>query len=280
MTAFDYLENHHWYVFEEKDNPHQDIGNSALAYQDSFLRYIAYLNESATDKNFGILHFYPLKHEAVLLGAKDTRLPQLLQANQFLIDSGYVVLLRPHGGLAVVNDPGIINISLVTDMQKYPLDIDTAYEQMVRLIQLSLAQWDITVESYEIPDSYCPGRYDLVVSGQKIGGIAQRRFKTGVTTAAYISVNGDQIHRGQLLRDYYVIGQADASYPKVNPAVMTTIEAVVGEAVSVEAYRGYLLEVFKRFSTVEKGDFLAAELEAFYEKSFPKVFQRGLGVQP
>ncbi|MGO4937418.1 lipoate--protein ligase family protein [Fundicoccus sp. Sow4_H7] len=280
MTAFDYIENHHWHVFDEKHNPHQDSGNSALAYQDSFLRYVPFLNQNQSSKNNAILHFYPLQKEAILLGSKDTRLKDVFSANQFLVDSGYDVLLRPHGGLAVVNEPGILNVGLVSDNQRYPLSIDLAYEQMVQLVQQSLSQWNIKVESYEIPDSYCPGRYDLVIDGLKIGGIAQRRFKTGITTAAYISVNGDQDARAELIRDYYLIGQGDETYPKVNPNVMTTLEKVIGEAITVSDYQRYLLEVFKRFSTVEVGDFNQTDLEGFYQQSFPKVFQRTLSVQP
>lgn len=279
LSIQEFLSEQQWLVFSEENNPAKGDANSALSYQDSFIRWLPQLNDhSATPK--GILHFYPNDFHSVLLGAKDTRLTELANANIYLADKGYQLVQRPHGGLAVVNDPGVLNFGIVSDNRYFNLTIDHAYEQMVQLVAESLKKFNITVESYEIPDSYCPGKYDLVVNGQKIGGIAQRRFKSGVATAAYISVNGNQTKRAELIKTFYRIGEATPDYPLINPSSMTTIEAVIGSNISVSGYQNLILDAVKSYAEAVEGDFEDNQLQAHYLKAYEKITDRSQKIQP
>lgn len=270
-----YLSTYQWMVYEERDNPSQTDSLSALAYQDSFIRWIIdYNDQHKDDLPYGIIHIYPLKKSAVLLGAKDTRLKEINNANQFLKDKGYDVVVRPHGGLAVINDPGIINIAMVSDNRFHYLSIDQAYEKMVGLVRESLSKYNVEVDSYEIPDSYCPGKYDLVVNGLKIGGIAQRRFKSGITTAAYISVNGDQVKRAETIQTYYRIGEADASYPQVSLKSMTTIQDVIGQEMNVDQFEQDLKDTILNYSSLTQGSYHHKALESIYKDSYSKLARR------
>lgn len=270
-----YLSTYQWMVFDEQDNPSQTDPLSALAYQDSFTRWITdYNDEHAKGLPYGIIHMYPLDFSAVLLGAKDTRLKEINNANQFLLDKGYQVVVRPHGGLAVINDSGILNIAMVSDNRYHYLSIDQAYEKMAELIANSLAKYRIKVESYEIPDSYCPGKYDLVVNGLKIGGIAQRRFKSGVTTAAYLSVNGDQSQRAETIQAFYRIGEADESYPKVSPKSMTTIEAMIHQNLTVAEFKQDILSTIASHAKLIEGAYDQESLNNIYHQSYPKLARR------
>ncbi|XJS10505.1 biotin/lipoate A/B protein ligase family protein [Aerococcaceae bacterium WGS1372] len=279
LSIQEFLSRQEWLVFKEEDNPAKGDPNSALSYQDSFIRWLPQLNDHV-ELPKGILHFYPNDFNTVLLGAKDTRLTELANANAYLTDQSYSVVQRPHGGLAVVNDPGVINFGIVSDNRYFKLSIDDAYEQMVRIVAESLKKFNLTVESYEIPDSYCPGKYDLVVNGQKIGGIAQRRFKSGVATAAYISVNGDQNKRAELIQSFYRIGEATADYPLINPSSMTTIEAAIGSNISVSDYQAHVIEIFKEHSHIEAGDFDVEQLHELYNKAYQKIADRSQKIQP
>ena len=279
LSSQKYLSSHQWITFSEQDNPAKGDTNSALSYQDSFIRWVPKINED-TETPYGVLHFYPNDTPTILLGAKDTRLPELANANKYLQDQGFKIAQRPHGGLAVVNDPGVINFALVSDNRFHNLSIDDAYEQMVALVAASLSQYNINVESYEIPDSYCPGKFDIVVNGQKIGGIAQRRFKSGVTTAAYLSVNGDQTKRAELIKTYYRIGEAGSDYPSINTTSMTTIEAVIGQPINVDDYQSLVISTLEGVSSVKQGDYNDSELEELYKKSFDKTESRSQKIQP
>lgn len=279
LSNQEYISSQQWLVFSEQDNPSKRDPNSALSYQDSFIRWVPALNDDAR-KPYGVVHFYPFDYPTILLGAKDTRLPELGNANNYLVDLGYTLVQRPHGGLAVVNDPGVINFGLVSDNRHFDLSIDHAYEQMVALVAQSLEPFGVNVESYEIPDSYCPGKYDLVVNGQKIGGIAQRRFKSGVTTAAYLSVNGDQQARAELIQAYYRTGEAGSDYPLINPNSMTTIEAVIGEPIQVASYQKLLISTMEKYGSLTQGDYEDPALKALYEKAFDKTTARSEKIQP
>lgn len=267
---FPYFSQHHWQVFDDAQHEVSISADAALAYQDSFIRWIPDLQQTPT----GIVHFYPLHQPTILLGAKDTRLPQLTRATRFLQEKGYALSLRSHGGLAVVCDEGVLNIGIASDLEQFPLSIDAAYEQMVTLIRQALAPYQLAVEAYEIADSYCPGTYDLVVNQRKIGGIAQRRFKTGITTAAYISVCGDQAQRANLIRDYYQLGEADDSYPNVQASVMATISDFLDAPITLHSFKARIVETLQSLSTTSVGNYQHANLQAIFDKMLPVVQQR------
>lgn len=283
-TPFDYLSQHEWLIFDEKNNPDTLKAESALALQDTFIRWLPLMHQTkeltAAVKPTALMHFYPLPHQTILLGAKDKLLKEFGEANQFLSQQGYQISLRPHGGLAVVVDSGVFNLALVSDTEQFPLSIDEAYEQMVRLIGLVLAKYHLTLESYEVPDSYCPGRYDLVVNGLKIGGIAQRRFKSGVTCAAYISVNGDQQKRAELIQTYYDIGQSDHRFPQVNPASMASLTDFMSEKLSLDQFKNDLLNVLADYSSYQDGNFQEETLQDIYTSRFAAAVKRSATVYP
>lgn len=269
----EYLSTNQWLYFHEKDNPDSNDPNSALAYQDTFVRWILDLNTHA-QKPYGVFHFYPSNYAAVLLGAKDTRLANLRQGVQFLKDHNHQVVVRPHGGLAVISDPGVLNVALVSDTDHFPLSIDEGYEQMVALIQESLATFQLKVESYEVVDSYCPGKFDLVINGKKIGGVAQRRFKSGVAIAAYLSVNGYQHSRGELIQTFYRLSEATDDFPMVNPESMTTISDLMGQELSLTEYENILVQILEKYSVLHAGNYQDASLVENYQKVLEKTLKR------
>ncbi|UPQ86514.1 hypothetical protein M0R79_03830 [Ignavigranum ruoffiae] len=208
----------------------QEDALTSLTYETALIRYLPTIHDLATQPaEHKIIHAYPIQKATVLLGAKDTRLPNYKEARQFLQAQNYQVLVRPHGGLGIVCDPGIVNLSLIQDSRYQNLNIDQAYQQFVELIQYIFEDYPLRIEAYEMANSYCPGKYDLIIQNKKIGGLAQRRFRNGVTTAAYLSLNGDQEGRGQLMKAFYQRGQADTSYPNVDPHSMANLSDFLAE---------------------------------------------------
>ncbi|MCW6662522.1 hypothetical protein NHG23_01300 [Aerococcaceae bacterium NML190073] len=274
--SFPYLAKHHWLVFDDQSLTPPLTADEALAYQDSFIRWLPTQQTNAT----GIIHFYPIEAPTILLGAKDTRLADWRNGSQFLSEQGYQLSLRSHGGLAVVCDEGILNIGMASDLTQFPLSIDDAYEQMVQLIRLTLAPLGLHVEAHEIADSYCPGTYDLVINGTKIGGIAQRRFKSGLTTAAYISICGDQQTRAHLIRNYYQVGHADRSYPNINPQAMISLSDLLSIPLNVADFKRLLLATIQQYATLSVGDYANEELQTIFAKMFAVATKRSQTIQP
>lgn len=188
-----------------------------------------------------IWHIWPLE-KTVILGMADCRLPHLAQGLEGIQKQGYQPLVRSIGGLAVVADAGVVNLSLIIPnrLGEERLDLGQAYQLMVACIKeiFSLAGYSYEVEVGEIRDSYCPGAYDLSIKGKKFAGLAQRRIQSGIAISAYLSISGSQQERGELIRDFYQasLGELpELSYPQVNPASMGTLSDLLGQPVQTGA---------------------------------------------
>jgi octanoyl-[GcvH]:protein N-octanoyltransferase len=85
----------------------------------------------------------------------------------------------------------------------------------------------VSIDAFEVSDSYCPGEFDLSIDGKKFAGISQRRIKKGIGIMIYLSVNGNQQARGELVRDFYQASLGEdfgqKNFPPVNPDSMANL---------------------------------------------------------
>ena len=95
-------------------------------------------------------------HNTIVLGIQDSRLPHLEEGISFLKENNFNVIVRNSGGLAVVLDEGVLNVSLLFQETEKGIDIDLGYDTMWHLIQEMLKDYDVTIEAKEIVGSYCP----------------------------------------------------------------------------------------------------------------------------
>ncbi|AVK61818.1 lipoate--protein ligase family protein [Lactobacillus sp. CBA3605] len=190
-----------------------------------------------------LVHYWQLP-QTVILGLLDQQLPALKTGLTTLNAAGYRTLLRNSGGLAVVADPGVLNVSLFLPAQRADYSIEAAYQLMTSYVQAVWPAWPI--QAGEITHSYCPGAYDLSIAGQKIAGMSQRRTASALVIMLYLSVNGNQAQRGQLVQQFYqtsLAGQLDDRFPQVDPQVMTTMADQLHRPLTVQT-------VIQRFDTV------------------------------
>ena len=225
-----------------------------LTMENSLIRYLPQYNHNHLRSFNQILHWYPIQQPTVLLGAKDTRLTNFFEAYHFLLEQGYQVVIRPHGGTAIVCDEGVINVSWVRDLSQQTISIEQAYLDFIALVKHFLFPYNIALESYKMPHSYCPGKFDLIVQQRKIGGTAQKRFKHGVTTSAYVSVHGNQTRRSELLKEFYHIGQADDTYPQIHPQSMSQLQAFFENPIQVSDVYDRVEEILQSRSKVSSLD--------------------------
>ena len=208
-------------------------------------------------------------HEAsVVLGIQDHRLPNVQEAMALLQTQGYEPIVRNSGGLAVVLDEGILNISLVFSEQTQAMSIDDGYEAMLAFVRLLFPEG--AIEAYEIVGSYCPGSYDLSINGKKFAGISQRRLRQGVAVQIYLCIEGSGSERAALIRDFYGIGlQSEATkftYPVIEPQVMASINELLALDLTVADVIIRVQQVLHRFGEIQVASLNATENEryAFY----------------
>lgn len=218
-------------------------------------------------------------HDAsVVLGIQDHRLPFVQAGMDLLKDRGYTPIVRNSGGLAVVLDKGILNISLVISEQENRLDINAGYDLMVELIRQLFPQAAERIEAYEIVGSYCPGSYDLSIDGKKFAGISQRRLRQGVAVQIYLSIEGSGSERAKLIRDFYEVAlqneQTKFTYPKVKPEVMASLSELLGEELTVsQTVQNLQLLMRKYAEELLFGGLQEDEMEQ-YEFYLQRVFAR------
>lgn len=168
-------------------------------------------------------------HNTVVLGIQDTKLPYLQEGIQFLNGQGYQVIVRNSGGLAVVLDAGVLNVSLIFPETEKGIDINRGYEAMWALTKSMFADFPQRIDAGEIVGSYCPGSYDLSIGGKKFAGISQRRLRKGVAVQIYLSVDGSGSKRAELVREFYRRAKKDEATKFFSPEVVPDVMASLSE---------------------------------------------------
>lgn len=192
-------------------------------------------------------------NNTVVLGIQDHRLPFVEDAQDFLRTQGFAPIVRNSGGLAVVLDDGVLNISIVLSEMKESIDIPTGYEVMLAFVQLLFPEAEGKIKAYEIVGSYCPGSYDLSIEGKKFAGISQRRLRQGIAVQVYLCIEGSGSERADLIRQFYEIGvqgeETKFSYPTINPEVMASLNELLNASFTVEDIVIRIQQVLHYFST-------------------------------
>ncbi|OLS41254.1 lipoate--protein ligase family protein [Bacillus sp. MRMR6] len=213
-------------------------------------------------------------HNTVVLGIQDTKLPFLKEAREFLAEQGYQSIVRNSGGLAVVLDEGVLNISLILPEAVKGIDINRGYDTMWQLVQNMFADYHQSIEAREIVGSYCPGSYDLSIDGKKFAGISQRRLRKGVAVQIYLCVNSSGSKRAELIKQFYEIAkkkeQTKFEYPEIVPEVMASLSELLNEQLTIsDCLLRLLTELKKNSDFLFAGQLNAAELELL-----PGYYQR------
>lgn len=192
--------------------------------------------------------------KAFVLGARDRKLPHVLEAVQWLKSEGYSVTVRNSGGAAVPLDPGVENLSLILPIPQGHLDVQSHFQLMAGLIRESLKRCSFAIETGEVVGSYCPGEFDVGIGGRKFCGIAQRRQTRAVAVQAFVLAEGSGEERARLVKRFYDIasgGSPAADYPRVQPERMASLSELIGRS-SVQSYAGWVKEFLSSCCKIEE----------------------------
>lgn len=224
-------------------------GQAPFVWTDVFLQAI---NDQSQQI---ILHIWPMK-ETVILGKMDKLVPYFEAGLESIRQIDYQPVVRNLGGLAVVADDGVLNFTLFLPQGSNHFDIKEVYQLMADVVNKTLEPYGYEVEVGEVPQSYCPGNFDLSISGKKIAGLAQRRIGKAIAISIYISVSGNQKKRGQIVREFYQAGiqgqETNFHYPDIDPTCMTTLSDILEMDLSVEQIVQDLKEALQSLGAILK----------------------------
>ncbi|MGG0186315.1 lipoate--protein ligase family protein [Bacillus rhizoplanae] len=217
-------------------------------------------------------------HNTIVLGIQDTRLPYLKQGIEFLKSKGFNVIVRNSGGLAVVLDEGVLNVSLLFQETEKGIDIDLGYDTMWHLIKEMLKDYDVNIEAKEIVGSYCPGSYDLSIDDKKFAGISQRRIRGGVAVQIYLCATNSGSERAALVRDFYNLAiqgeETKFTYPEIIPSTMASLSELLGKEITVQDLMMRLLQTLQHFTPQLTPSQLTIDEVPLYEHHLQRIIDR------
>lgn len=216
--------------------------------------------------------------KTVVMGIQDGRLPYLQKGIDYVHSQDYDCIVRNSGGLAVVLDEGVLNLTLVFPEENGKIGINKGYDAMWELICHMFRDFDQEIEAGEIVGSYCPGSYDLSIHGKKFAGISQRRIRGGVAVQIYLDVCGNAADRAALIKEFYARARGGEEtkfvYPEVNPAVMASLSELLEVNLTVEDVVGRFLQSIKSFSDELVSGGLSGEERPVYESYLERIQER------
>jgi octanoyl-[GcvH]:protein N-octanoyltransferase len=261
------LEQPAWRLIDQSTLGPGFDARQSFATDDTLCTSIGSGNSPATARTW-------VHHNTIVLGIQDTRLPYLKDGIDYLEARGYRVIVRNSGGLAVVLDEGVLNISLILPEKEGTIDINQGYDTMTALVEQLLEPYGASFEAYEIVGSYCPGSYDLSIGGKKFAGISQRRMRGGVAVQIYLCVDGSGSERAALIGEFYKRGLRSETtkfqYPEIQPDVMASLAELLGRPLTVADIHARLLNVLHKNSEL----FFSGQLSAVESELLPGNIQR------
>lgn len=214
-----------------------------------------------------VIHFWTTP-PTVILGMQDKRLNNFQSGLNLLADQNYLYYLRNSGGLGVVSDDGILNCTIFLP-DKDNLLIDDAYNKMYTLLKKAFSD---RIQTGEITNSYCPGTFDLSIDSKKFAGISQRRVGNAVAVMAYISINGNQKQRSQLMKDFYEVGDFPKNqhfdYPSINIHAMENLDVLLKTNLSIDEAKQRILKVVKEDYQISQKEFFVVQNSQPYQDAF------------
>ena len=214
----------------------------------------------------------------IVLGIQDTKLPHLKEGIEFLQNQGYDVIVRNSGGLAVVLDEGVLNVTLVFPENEKSIDINRGYDAMWLLIQEMFSDFNKMIEAREIIGSYCPGSYDLSIEGRKFAGISQRRIRNGIAVQIYLCINGSGSARAEVIKQFYSISKKNIEtkfqFPTIKPAVMGSLAELLRSDFTISDVMLRFLKTLKNKANHLNTGELTAEEANLFEAYYSRVTER------
>lgn len=243
----------------------------SFAFDDTFSESVG------KDLSCSVVRTWVHQH-TVILGIHDSRLPHLQEGIRYLTEErGYNAIVRNSGGLGVVLDQGVLNISLLFK-GKHDITIDEAFTVMYLLIAKMFEDEDVDIDTHEIERSYCPGKFDLSINGKKFAGISQRRVRGGIAVQVYLCVEGDGSERADMMKSFYARAlqgeETKFTYPDIEPQCMASLETLLGRTITVQDVMFQLLYAIKDLGGRLNMNPITDEEWLSYEGYFEKMIER------
>ncbi len=112
---------------------------------------------------------------SVIVSKRESELPHFEMAASTLQARGWPIFIRSTGGTICPLGPGVLNLSYVNRFKFTDrFSADASYSWFCSKLLQSISDFGAVGKIGSVPDCYCDGRYNIVVSGKKLIGTSQR----------------------------------------------------------------------------------------------------------
>ncbi|MBM7634469.1 octanoyl-[GcvH]:protein N-octanoyltransferase [Geomicrobium sediminis] len=268
MTELTEIKQEAWRYMNRIQSGQNENALSSFAYDDTFCEAVGVLESDP------IVHTW-VHQPTIVLGTQDTRLQDVFFAKEHLEKAGYTIIVRNSGGLAVMLDSGVLNISLIFKDQK-SLSIDPTYELMFNLIQQMYSDAPYPIEAKEVVGSYCPGNYDLSMQGKKFAGISQRRLRNGTAVQIYLAITGSGSERATTIQQFYSLAEQTSSETTmtIEPYTMASLSELYGQPLTVQDGENRLINTFNMLGKTLQPKEMSVDEQQRLTKRLKMVYER------
>ena len=138
--------------------------------------------------------------KVLVLGSRDVH-RGIESVSRYFQQLGIHLIERNSGGALVPLDAGVLNVSYICAKQPGQFQVDDDFHFLASWLSEAMGPSEVSIG--EVAGSYCPGRFDIQIGGQKVCGIAQRRYSNAVVVHAFVNVLDDGGLRALLAQAFY-----------------------------------------------------------------------------
>ncbi|MBE3557286.1 MAG: protein ligase [Firmicutes bacterium] len=196
--------------------------------------------------------------QALVVTRKETHLPHFHSASVSLHRQGWPVVVRRSGGSTLPHTAEMLQLSLILPRGLIVVErIAQLYAWLAAPLVGLLETYGIQVGFGEVKGAFCDGSYNLVASGHKIAGTAQRWIgglagvpsrQGAVLAHATLFVKGQMRAPTQAVNTFYALAGGQPHYEE---RAVTTMETMLQKEVQMEEVRQKLLSILERGDLVD-----------------------------
>lgn len=271
MTTIDpLLKQEKWRIIDQSSLGTSFHALQSFAIDDTLCQFVGDHTSSPVIRSW-------VHHNTIVLGITDSRLPFIEKGTLYLQDQGYNVIVRNSGGLAVVLDKGILNLSIILP-ETNRIEINRGYDAMWSLVREMLSKYPVNIDAREIIGSYCPGSYDLSIGGKKFAGISQRRVRGGIAVQVYLCVNGSGAKRASIIKEFYDLSlgkeETKFTYPRIMPETMASLSELLQVELDVNQLMLSLFQTLRKHNdSLTSSSLTLAEYDLF-QHNYDRILKR------
>lgn len=243
---------------------------------DSFAIDETLCQEIGSSNKASYVHMW-IHKPSVVLGSSDSKLRKVHHGIDKYIKQGFDVCVRPSGGAAVVLDEGVLNLSIILPIIENSSNFNHGYDLMVEFIRHVLDPFNVKIDTGEIKGSYCPGAYDVSITGKKFCGIAQRRRTSGFAVQAFLMLTGSGKERSQIIKEFYDdSGTEGDTYPTIDVNTVCSLQEIIGHEITLDGFKDRVYSCLQEFSPgkVILSNQWSPKNEESYQRNWESLIER------